>query len=100
MFRHTSVSVPACGSIAEWNFSAPAADWRHWKNITASAPRATCASECRSISPGRLVRLRGCQFTALVECSMSIHGSPPATPRVRSALNASSTWASGSWARV
>ncbi|OSY53509.1 hypothetical protein BG846_00822 [Streptomyces fradiae ATCC 10745 = DSM 40063] len=22
---------PACGTIAEWNFSAPCRDWRHWK---------------------------------------------------------------------
>ena len=28
------------GTIALWNFSAPARDWRHWKNITPSAPRA------------------------------------------------------------
>ena len=29
--RQTRLSVPACGSSAEWNFSAPARDARHWK---------------------------------------------------------------------
>ncbi len=40
--RKSSLSAPACGTIAEWYFSAPAADWRHWKKHTASAPWATC----------------------------------------------------------
>ena len=39
----------------------------------------------RASSPGRLATLRGCQFTADVECSMSIHGLPAASERVRSA---------------
>jgi hypothetical protein len=29
--RNRSLSAPACGTIAEWYFSAPAADCRHWK---------------------------------------------------------------------
>src|SRR5690606_41429861 len=36
--RQTSLSVPACGSIAEWNFSLPCTDARHWKKHTPSAP--------------------------------------------------------------
>ncbi len=93
--RNRSLSAPACGTIAEWYFSAPAADWRHWKKHTASAPCATCVSESRAISPGRLARLTGCQFTALVECSIRNHGRPPAMPLVRFAENDSSSRAWG-----
>ena len=88
--RQTAESVPACGIRAEWNFSEPCSDARHWKKQTESAPRATCCSESRVIWPGALARLCGCQFTDPVECSISIHGSPPASPRVRSAAKASS----------
>ena len=66
--------MPACGSIAEWNFSAPEREARHWKNRMPSAPRARWASELRAISPGRLATLRGCQLTAEVECSMQDPG--------------------------
>ena len=55
------------------------AEARHWKNITPSAPRATCARLLRRSWPGALATLRGCQLTALVECSISSHGSPPAS---------------------
>ncbi|GAA2850801.1 hypothetical protein GCM10020220_045240 [Nonomuraea rubra] len=79
--RQILVSVPACGSIAECHFSAPARDWRHWKNMIPSAPLARCWSELRRSSPGVLARLRGCQLTALVECSMSSHGRPPPSER-------------------
>jgi hypothetical protein len=42
---HTSskerlVSIGPCGTIALWNFSAPARDARHWKKQIPSAPRA------------------------------------------------------------
>ena len=76
--------MPACGTIAECHFSAPARDARHWKNIAPWLPRATWQRLLRISSPGRLAALRGCQFTALVECSISSH-SPPASERVRSA---------------
>ena len=69
----------------------PNREARHWKNMTPSAPRATWAMLLRASSPGRLAMLRGCQFTALVECSMSSQGAPPARLRVRSAHIASST---------
>ena len=36
----------------------------------------------RAISPGTLATLRSCQLTADVECSMRIHGLPPASERV------------------
>ena len=39
------MSGPAWGSIAEWNFSAPPAEARHWKYEIASAPRATVYSD-------------------------------------------------------
>ena len=52
--------VPACGSIAEWNFSAPLREARHWKNITASAPRPTWDRALRAISPGCLATFRPC----------------------------------------
>ena len=48
----------------------------------------------RASSPGRFATLRGCQFTADVECSMRIHGLPAASERVKSASIASSTCAS------
>ncbi len=84
--------MPPCGSIAEWNFSAPRRDWRHWKNIAPSEPRATCARELRAIWPGAFAGLRGCQLTPEVECSSSSQGEPPATERVRSAAIARLTW--------
>jgi hypothetical protein len=89
--RNSWDSVPACGYIAEWYFSAPARDCRHWKKQTASAPWATWVSESRSSSPGFLARLIGCQLTALVECSMRNHGRPPARLPVRLAENDSSS---------
>jgi len=49
-------------------------------------PRATCVRPLRRSWPGVLARLRGCQFTALVECSISSQGMPPAIERVRSAV--------------
>ncbi len=90
--RQIRLSVPACGTIAEWNFSAPEREARHWKNIAPSEPRAMWARELRVISPGRLAMPRGCQLTPLVECSSSSHGSPPATERVRSAAIDRLTW--------
>ena len=93
--RKTSLSGPACGTIAEWYFSAPATDWRHWKKQTASAPWATWVSESRASSPGSLARLTGCQFTALVECSIRNQGRPPAMPLVRFAEKDSSSWSRG-----
>lgn len=89
--RKRRVSVPAWGSRAEWYFSAPAAEARHWKKPTESAPRATCDRLSRSICPCGLTGLTGCQLTAEVECSISTHGSPPASPRVTSADSARST---------
>ena len=94
--RNTRLEVPACGSIAEWNFSAPDREARHWKNMIASAPRPRWVSALRCISPGRLAMFWPCQFTAEVECSIRIHGFPPATDRVRSAERARATCASGS----
>ena len=91
---HTRDERPAWGSIAEWNFSAPNRLARNWKNMIASAPRARCDMLLRASSPGRFATLRGCQFTADVECSMSTHGLPAASERVKSASIASSTCAS------
>ncbi len=88
--RNRSLSSPACGTRAEWNFSEPDRDWRHWKKPSVSAPRATWVSESRMVPPGTLAGLTGCQFTALVECSMSSQGRPPARPRVRSPAKDSS----------
>ena len=88
--RQRAVDEPPCGTIAEWNFSVPASEARHWKKSAASAPRATCCIVLRSISPGAFARLRGCQLTAEVECSISIHGEPSASPRMKSAVIASS----------
>ncbi|OLE24079.1 MAG: hypothetical protein AUG44_20410 [Actinobacteria bacterium 13_1_20CM_3_71_11] len=93
--RQIRESVPACGSIAECHFSAPAREARHWKNMAPSLPRATWPRLSRSNSPGALARLRGCQFTAPVECSMSSHGRPPPRDRVRSPAKAMSTCGSG-----
>ena len=84
--RKRALSAPACGTTALWNFSDPARDWRHWNQPMVSAPRATWASASRIVWPKALAWLVGCQLTALVECSMSIHGAPPARPRVRSPL--------------
>ena len=39
--RQAGDAVPAWPSIALWNFSAPAADARHWKNSSPAAPRAS-----------------------------------------------------------
>src|SRR5215469_6365423 len=39
--RNWRVSAPAWGTNAEWNFSAPPADWRNWKDIAPFAPWAT-----------------------------------------------------------
>ncbi len=88
--RKRALSAPACGTTALWNFSEPARDCRHWNHAMVSAPRATWARASRIVWPGALAWLVGCQLTALVECSMSIHGAPPARPRVRSPLKASS----------
>ncbi len=93
--RNRSLSAPACGTIAEWYFSAPAADCRHWKKQTASAPCATCSRESRASSPGRLATFTGCQLTALVECSIRNHGRPPAMPLVRFAEKDSSSRSCG-----
>ena len=57
--RHRRVSVPACGTSPEWNFSAPAREARHWKNRMPSAPRATCCMLWRSSSPGTLRDVAG-----------------------------------------
>ena len=82
------------------NFSAPLRDARHWKKQMESAPRATWPSTVRTSSPSRLAWLTGCQLTALVDVSMTIHGRPAARPRVRSALKASSARGSVSrWSR-
>ena len=88
--RKRALSRPAWGTRAEWNFSEPERDWRHWKKPMVSAPRATCATLSRMVWPGAFAGLTGCQLTALVECSISIHGRPPARPRVRSPLKDSS----------
>src|SRR5215204_3806219 len=72
--RQSPLSVPACGSIAEWYFSAPARDARHGKKHTASAPRATCVRLFRRRWPVGFAAFTGCQLTALVEDSMRIHG--------------------------
>lgn len=80
------MSVPPCGTIAEWNFSAPPRDCRHWKNSTASAPWATACQLHNRILPGGLGLLRSRQLTALGACSISIHGWPPRAERSRSKL--------------
>lgn len=90
--------MPPCGIIAEWNFSAPKRAARHWKNMMPFAPRPRWDSALRVISPGALATLRSCQFTAEVECSISIHGSPRANERVRSASMAKVMWLLGSLA--
>ncbi len=85
---NSRVSGPACGTIEEWNISAPPRGWRHWKNITPREPRATCDMLSRAISPGRLVAIRPGSKTRLVACSTSSQGSPRAHDRARSAANA------------
>jgi hypothetical protein len=82
--------------MPECHFSAPARDARHWKNIAPSLPRATWPRLLRRICPGSLAMLRGCQLTALVECSISSQDPPPASDRARSAAKARPTCASGS----
>ena len=89
--RQTRLSVRACGSIAECHFSAPERDARHWKNSAPSLPRATWLKLLRRNIPGGLARLRGCQLTALVECSISSHGRPRPSERAMSAAYATST---------
>ena len=75
---------PACGSIAEWNFSAPPREARHWKNSTESAPRATACHEPSRMRPGAFGRFTARQLTALGACSSSSHGMPPFSDRSRS----------------
>ncbi|BDZ65345.1 hypothetical protein GCM10025877_22830 [Agromyces mangrovi Wang et al. 2018] len=70
--------------MPEWNFSAPAADCRHWKKRMPSAPRPTHWYDQARICPGALGALRARQFTALGACSMSSHGLPPPSERMRS----------------
>ncbi len=52
--RNRSLSSPACGTRAEWNFSEPERDCRHWKKPMVSAPRATWVSESRMVPTGHL----------------------------------------------
>ena len=82
--RHTLVSVPACGTMPEWNFSAPATDCRHWKNRMPSAPRAIACFDHAAICPGAFGAFLARQFTALGACSMRIHGWPCRSERMRS----------------
>ena len=97
-WRNSFVSSPACGTMAEWNASAPNADARHWKKLMASAPMATWARESRTISPLRLRVLSGFHCTAEVECSMTYHGLPSASESMRASEQASSSrWDSPSW---
>lgn len=56
-----------------------------------SAPRATAARLLRHSWPGTFGVLTRPQFTADVDCSISIQGSPRAHPRVRSAEKARTT---------
>ena len=78
------MSVPPCGSIPEWNFSEPAFDCRHWKNRMPSAPRATDWYDQARICPGAFAAFCARQLTALGDCSMSSHGAPPPSDRMRS----------------
>ena len=78
--RHCRVSVPAWGTIPEWYCSTPEAEARHWKKSAPSEPCAMCCRLWRVISPGAFGGLRGCQFTALVECSISSQGRPRSKP--------------------
>ena len=87
---------PACGTIAEWNFSLPARDWRHWKNMMPSAPRAIACMLSAAIWPGALGALVGRQLRALVACSMRIHGVSGLSERIRSRANAEARNDSGS----
>ncbi len=94
--RQTRLSVPACGTIPLWNFSAPVAAARHWKDSTASAPRATACRLSARYCPGAFGTLTARQLTALGACSISSHGRPPPTERVRSQAMAEATYASAS----
>ena len=96
MSRNSCESAPAWGSIAEWYFSAPALEARHWKNDTASDPYATWVRLSRRRAPGTLATLTGCQLTALVECSIRNHGWLSAMPRVCDAEKQSSSYEWGS----
>ena len=93
---HVRVRGPACGSIAECHFSAPPAAARHWKCRTASAPRATCWSDQRRYAPPDLGGLTLRQLMAETACSISSHGWPSPSDRMRSAPAAPSTWERGS----
>ena len=87
---NTSVSAPACGSSAEWKRSAPVRACRHWKKQIASAPRATAWSESSRARSAVLGRLCGRHEVALTACSMSTHGRPPPSERMRSCTRAMS----------
>lgn len=94
---HVRVRVPACSGMPEWNFSDPALDCRHWKNRMPSAPRATACMLCAASWPGAFGALVGRQFTAFEACSMSAHGVPGLSERMRSPWNAPSRKLSGSF---
>ena len=89
--RSTFVSSPACGTIAEWNASAPERDCRHWKKLMASAPIATWARESRSSSPPRLRVLSGFHWTADVPCSITYQGLPRASESMSASEQTSSS---------
>ena len=95
--RQVRVSVPAWGSIAEWNFSAPARDCHHWKNRTPSAPRATDCMLSAAICPGAFGAFVGRQLRAFVACSMSSQPVPGFSDRMRSRCMAASRKLSGSF---
>ncbi len=82
--RQVRESVPTCGTIALWNFSAPAWAARHWKNITPSEPRAIAWWLHSRITPGGFTRFCGRQLTWLVACSISSQGLPWPSDRQRS----------------
>ena len=91
------MSVPACGSIAEWNFSAPARDCRHWKKRMPSAPRPIACALRAAIWPGAFGAFDGRQLRAFVACSMRIHGTSGFSDRTRSRWNAAARNDSGSF---
>ena len=55
-------------------------DWRHWKNSDGVGAAGDVGERVADQSrPGPWRGCVGCQLTALVECSIRIHGAPPAS---------------------
>ena len=95
-------ATPGCrcrraGPSPEWNFSAPAREARHWKNSTAVGAAGDVLQAVAHHLAGRLGEVARLPVD---RARRVLHQQPRAgrrpSPRVRSALNASSRWPAGS----